>query len=609
MHISPASPQKLPDGSGLTQAAPTAAAAVAMIRAATDLTEKQRDKLCTAINRAVAALRPGEDPKLVGQHVPMTCATMMPLFRSPPAKLGMSASRFTSFRSELRRVLRRCGQHDPDYRGRPLASPALQALSEALPKERRLALIDYLRFLDRKNVSPDAACQALYLQYLSWCATRTLRSNPDGRAGQVASAWNWARIHIQGWPCIELASPRPGPAKGRCLEDCPASLARDLERYLGSLSRNDSKTMFEVNIFAESEGPRRPPRSLRPVTIGNKKAVLQGVVRSLLSEGVDPAALRTLTDLVDPKERVITALSHYVTRFKDQKSTTPWKVAEELRLLARDYCQLPQDAVDRIAGWSKNLKQRPQGGLTKKNKQRLRTLMQPLPRAMLLHLPGELMKRAKAAEGKPARAALLAMHAVALEILLICPLRRGNVAGLRLDVHVHRPDPRQSRITHIFLPADEVKNDENIEWPVPPESARLIETYIRRYRPHLVTGNTAFLFPGIRQDQPRSPQGLATWLSKTISREIGIDFNVHLARHFAAWNFLRQNPGHYEAVRQVLGHKNIKTTMDYYVGLDVDAAARRFDAVVLGERQASRKIATHAFRKGRGGLSAKSGKR
>ena len=262
-----------------------------------------------------------------------------------------------------------------------------------------------------------------------------------------------------------------------------------------------------------------------------------------------------------------------------------------------------------IVAQQKNLKQRPQGGLTKKNKQRLRALMQSLPRAMLLHLPGELMKRANAAEGKPVKAALLAMYAVALEILLICPLRRGNVVGLRLDVHLHRPDPRKSRITHIFLPAAEVKNDEDIEWPIPPESARLIETYIRRYRPHLATGSTPFLFPGNRQDRPRCAQGIATWLSKAISREIGIDFNVHLARHFAAWNFLRQNPGHYEAVRQILGHKNIQMTMDYYVGLDVDAAARRFDAVVLGERHASRKMATHAFRKGRGGLSANSGKR
>jgi integrase len=91
-------------------------------------------------------------------------------------------------------------------------------------------------------------------------------------------------------------------------------------------------------------------------------------------------------------------------------------------------------------------------------------------------------------------------------------------------------------------------------------------------------------------------------VSRLVSREIGVAFNVHLARHFAAWNFLRLNPGQYEIVRQILGHKTIQTTMAHYVGLEVDAAAKRFDAVVLGDRQATRKIAAHAFRKGRGGL-------
>ena len=36
--------------------------------------------------------------------------------------------------------------------------------------------------------------------------------------------------------------------------------------------------------------------------------------------------------------------------------------------------------------------------------------------------------------------------------------------------------------------------------------------------------------------------------------------------------------------------------------LEADAAAKRFDAVVLRDREATRKLAAHAFRKGRGGL-------
>jgi len=37
----------------------------------------------------------------------------------------------------------------------------------------------------------------------------------------------------------------------------------------------------------------------------------------------------------------------------------------------------------------------------------------------------------------------------------------------------------------------------------------------------------------------------------------------------------------YETVRRVLGHKDIRTTIQYYVGLEVEFAARKFDSVVL----------------------------
>jgi integrase len=225
---------------------------------------------------------------------------------------------------------------------------------------------------------------------------------------------------------------------------------------------------------------------------------------------------------------------------------------------------------------------------------------------MLLHLPGELMKWAKAAESTPYKAALKAMHATVLELLLICPLRVKNLSDLRLDRHLHRPDPREGRITHLFLPSEEVKNGEAIEWPIPPESAKLIQTYIRRYRPHLAADGNPFLFPA-RDHRPRDPSGLSRSMSHLVSSEIGVAFNVHLARHFAAWNFLRLNPGQYEIVRQILGHKTIQTTMAHYVGLEADAAAKRFDAVVLKDRAATRKLAVHAFRKGRGGLGPQGG--
>ena len=78
--------------------------------------------------------------------------------------------------------------------------------------------------------------------------------------------------------------------------------------------------------------------------------------------------------------------------------------------------------------------------MTDKNLRRLEGLKSPRVRAMLFHLPAELMKRAEAAlKTRPEEAARLAMYATAIEILLVCPLRCGNLVALRLDRHLRRP--------------------------------------------------------------------------------------------------------------------------------------------------------------------------
>jgi integrase len=44
--------------------------------------------------------------------------------------------------------------------------------------------------------------------------------------------------------------------------------------------------------------------------------------------------------------------------------------------------------------------------------------------------------------------------------------------------------------------------------------------------------------------------------------------------HLAAKIILDANPGAYELVRQLLGHKNMKTTTNFYAGIDTRRAGR-----------------------------------
>ena len=48
-------------------------------------------------------------------------------------------------------------------------------------------------------------------------------------------------------------------------------------------------------------------------------------------------------------------------------------------------------------------------------------------------------------------------------------------------------------------------------------------------------------------------------------------------------------------VRRILGHRDIATTIAFYVGFEAAAAAERFDTVVLRERKATRVMARAAW--------------
>ncbi len=51
-------------------------------------------------------------------------------------------------------------------------------------------------------------------------------------------------------------------------------------------------------------------------------------------------------------------------------------------------------------------------------------------------------------------------------------------------------------------------------------------------------------------------------------------------RHLGAKLFLDQEPGLYEVVRRVLGHRSIDTTTASYTGFETKAAALYFDEVI-----------------------------
>ena len=146
----------------------------------------------------------------------------------------------------------------------------------------------------------------------------------------------------------------------------------------------------------------------------------------------------------------------------------------------------------------------------------------------------ELEERAKATPAPSSWDALDMMMAVAVEILLACPMRVSNLASLDLQRHFTwrgQGNPRRATLT---IPGAETKNDVAIECDLPRETSRLIWSYVTRYR-HLVSAAPGdWLFPNRSGTGQRRPGALSNHIFRTIHRETGLTVNAHLFRQNTA---------------------------------------------------------------------------
>jgi integrase len=258
---------------------------------------------------------------------------------------------------------------------------------------------------------------------------------------------------------------------------------------------------------------------------------------------------------------------------------------------------LRAEDVDRLRLLCRRLSVR-RRGLTPKNRSRLLPFQDPATRDRFLLLPAELIRSAAKDCRQPYHAACLAQLAVALEIAQMAPLRAKNLACLEIGRHLIFVGHGRDEYAVITLPQEEVKNEIALEYHLPPESTRLIRHYINTYLPRLSKPGAQYLFPG-RGDKPKAPSTLGTQAEQVIRRSIGHRVNLHLLRHFAAMIYLQAYPGAYEAVRRILGHATASAALDFYVGLETQAAVKHFDEVVLRHRGLAEARAKHVVRRGR----------
>jgi integrase len=179
----------------------------------------------------------------------------------------------------------------------------------------------------------------------------------------------------------------------------------------------------------------------------------------------------------------------------------------------------------------------------------------------------------------PTRAAVTAQLAIAIAILTFAPVRLANLSAIKLGFNLIKPDGPKSNYWLMF-PDYDVKNRVRLDYPLEQSVTDLIDEYVNDFRPALMrSSNEDWLFPG-REGGTKGKICLSGQITDRIYKATGLRMTVHQFRHAAGAIILLRRPGEYELVRRLLGHRNVQTTINAYVGLENIQASKIFAEIV-----------------------------
>lgn len=482
-----------------------------------------------------------------------------------PGTNGLSPSRWRNVTSGVRRAIRMSGL-STEERPVPL-TPAWDALAgRGADATICSSLRRFARFCCARQIVPELVTDETVTGYYDHLEHAALSKSPARNVDDLIRFWN---RHVAGDDIAFLARVSRSTAYSLGWTDLPNSLSADAQAFADACRKPD--------LFSDDA-----PRAARPSTVYARDRLLRRIISAEIKSGVDREDLKTLADVVRPN-RIKLALTFFLERRNASQSVQAALAADLALTIAKRWAKLPDADCNQLRTWALKLRRRP-NGLTEKNRERLRQFSDADVVRRFALLP-ELIAAAPRRQPVNSRTALRLQTALAMSILLAAPIRIGNLVRLDRNRHFHwSTDLSGRRRLHLVIPAAEVKNSVDLEFPLPDQTTTLLERFMAEYQPLLSSGHpSSLLFPG-RQGTAKRDHSLRRQLTDMIRKELGIHFNPHLIRHLAAKLYLERYPGHYEDVRRLLGQKSLATTIQSYAGMEAAPAVDRFDTLIAEVR-------------------------
>ena len=370
-----------------------------------------------------------------------------------------------------------------------------------------------------------------------------------------------------------------GPPKRIAWDTLTGAFRTDVDKYLTWCAGADP--------FAEDARPRH----LRPRTLKLRRNQIQAAVTALIESSVAPGSINGLGDLVN--------LDHFRRILRRRNEAVGGKannfnrdLAEALVQIAREWVKADAATLAELNRLTRKMPMPPRG-LTAKNRRAVNQFDDPAVAARLHDLPPQLWREVKRDPKPNFRTLAKAQAALGIALPTYIPLRPHNLHGLIFDEHVFLRDHSRST-SSLEIPADEVKNKETtLTFDIPPQVGKMLIEYRDRIAPKVIGRRPDRIFVNA-DGTPKSQAMVAKLIKDTLRKRAGIELTAHQFRHLGAKTILDDQPGAHETVRQLLGHKNIRTTTWFYSGMRTRHAGLHHQRLI-DEEIAKRKL----YRRGR----------
>ena len=490
--------------------------------------------------------------------------TVRELLRSKSGpQLGVSTKAYANICSGVRAALRDYGEAIVPVTVRVPHTATWSALLTTVAVEHhRTGLYRLASYCSAMKIEPEAVGPEALVGFHAALDAEEVVKHPRKLLKLTMALWNMCGRRVVGWPAVVLSSPfRKEPFAPR-LETLPQSFQDDVAKW--------KKRVSDPDLF-DRDAPDRP---LKAVTVKDRVMQIRRFAGALIARGeLTIDEITGLAIFFDP-DRFKSALRHMRAQKGGKPTQYLRKLADNLRLIAKHYCLIDARTLEDLAVICRQLGCGSRAGMSERNRKRLRQFDDPENVAKLLAFPGE--ERARALKmTNVVRAARCMERALVIDLLIHCVPRIQNLRTIDLTTDLHV----SGDIYHLSFDGHLVKNEQPLEFELPPDVSRDLREFLETYRPRLSHPESAYLFVGI-EGGPRSANALRAAIEETLRKNAGLEMHPHLFRHAIAKIVVERDPGAYAVMSRQLGHRRMDTTMANYLGTEGRAAARHINRLL-----------------------------